>query len=129
MEAPSILSSGPVAAGGQRTTRYGGDGREGPVYQGYGGRSGRSRTTKDNRECRVMAPRAGFEPATNRLTAEFPGVAARRIPLRNSVHRAVMACKSLTIVLHGVASPSPRTHPICCHHAPKQQGPSTTLPP
>src|SRR3981081_398425 len=31
IEAPSILSSGPVAAGGPRTTRYGGDGREGPV--------------------------------------------------------------------------------------------------
>src|ERR1700692_3940641 len=70
IEAPSILSSGPVAAGGPRTTRYGGDGREGPAYQGYGGRSGRSRTTKDNRECRVMAPRAGFEPATIRLTVE-----------------------------------------------------------
>src|SRR5258708_19861805 len=113
MEAPSILSSGPVAAGGQRTTRYGGDGREGPVYQGYGGRSGRSRTTKDNRECRVMAPRAGFEPATNRLTAEFPGVAARRIPLRNSVHRAVMACKSPTILYPPVPSLCPPTHPLC----------------
>src|ERR1700752_5228240 len=77
IEAPSILSSGPVAAGGPRTTRYVSDGREGPVYQGFGGRSGCSRTTKGNRECRVMAPRAGFEPATIRLTvgcstAELP---------------------------------------------------------
>jgi len=68
IEAPSILSSGLVAAGGSRTTRYGRDGQVWPFYQYFRGRSGRSRTTKDNRGCRVMAPRAGFEPATIRLT-------------------------------------------------------------
>ena len=62
----------------------------------------------------VVAPRAGFEPATNRLTANPVPVSARLIKVHPDSYYATVACTSCFIVYYCVSSDNIKAHQKCC---------------
>jgi hypothetical protein len=68
----------------------------------------------DQRPKLSLAPRAGFEPATNRLTETHTAVLARLSKVHRISRRADKACICYIIVYYRVSSDNSEAHEKCC---------------